>query len=69
MSVLLTVLVLLWLVAAGDFTSKDDLTNQALQKLLELLRTLSNIMECIVSFPVYYKTMQNLQQKKTKKIC
>ena len=40
MSVLVTILALLWQVAMGDyFTSKDDCTNQALHKLLELQRT------------------------------
>ena len=40
MSLILTVLALLWLVATEDITSKDDLTNQVLHKLLELQRTL-----------------------------
>ena len=54
MSRLLTDLDLLRLVATALFTSKDNLTSQALHKLLELKETLSNIMEYTVSFPVNY---------------
>ena len=43
-SLLLTIMALVCLVAIGDLTSKDNLTSQALQKLLELQRTFVNIL-------------------------
>ena len=51
---LLTVLALHWLVTDDNLTSKDDLTCQALNKLLELQRTLvilSVIMIIVVLLP------------------
>ena len=51
MSLLLTVLALVWLVATEDATSKDHLTNQALHKLLELQRTLQTQQQtCLQTF-------------------
>ena len=46
MLVLLTILPLLWLVAMGDFTRKDDLTSQARQKILTLQIILKIFLEC-----------------------
>ena len=54
LSVLLTVLAMYWLVTDDNLTSKDDLTSQALNKLLELQRTLvilSVIMIIVVLSP------------------